>query len=111
VLLQFRVLRFGLLQDMVFSLTFVMVQFSAAAYSPRLVLWLAPDPVMSHATGVFAATFLYALAAFEQICHVLVRRLRSNKVVFRAEHDPWRVARRSIFVYPPAVKEFHAQGQ
>ena len=41
----------------------------------------------------------------------LVRRLRSNKVVFRAEHDPWRVARRSIFVYPPAVKEFHAQGQ
>jgi hypothetical protein len=41
------------LTGMVFSLIFVMVQFSATAYSPRLVLWLAPDPVMSHATGVF----------------------------------------------------------
>src|SRR5580698_644785 len=41
----------------VFSLTFVMVQFSATAYSPRLVLWIARDPVISHATGVFTATF------------------------------------------------------
>jgi uncharacterized membrane protein len=47
----------------VFSLTFVMVQFSATAYSPRLVNWIARDPVMSHAIGVFTATFLYALAA------------------------------------------------
>ena len=44
-----------------FSLAFVMVQFSAAAYSPRLVLWVARDPVVSHALGVFSATFLYAL--------------------------------------------------
>src|ERR1700752_994863 len=51
------------LTGIVFSLTFVMVQFSAAAYSPRLVLWIARDPVMSHAIGVFTATFLYALAA------------------------------------------------
>jgi uncharacterized membrane protein len=38
-----------------------MVQFSATAYSPRLVLWVARDPIMSHALGIFTATFLYAL--------------------------------------------------
>jgi uncharacterized membrane protein len=51
------------LTGIVFSLTIVMVQFSATAYSPRLVLWVARDPVMSHAMGVFTATFLYALTA------------------------------------------------
>jgi uncharacterized membrane protein len=51
------------LTGIVFSLTFVMVQFSATAYSPRLVLWVARDPVMSHALGIFTATFLYAIAA------------------------------------------------
>ena len=51
------------LTGIVFSVTFVMVQFSATAYSPRLVLWLARDPLLSHALGVFMATFLYALAA------------------------------------------------
>jgi len=49
------------LTGIVFSLTFVMVQFSSTAYSPRLVLWVARDPVMSHALGMFTATFLYAL--------------------------------------------------
>jgi uncharacterized membrane protein len=49
------------LTGIVFSLTFVMVQFSATAYSPRLVLWLARDRVMSHSLGMFIATFLYAL--------------------------------------------------
>src|SRR3954464_9430707 len=49
------------LTGIVFSLTFVMVQFSATAYSPRLVLWVARDAVMSHALGVFISTFLYAL--------------------------------------------------
>jgi uncharacterized membrane protein len=49
------------LTGIVFSLTFVMIQFSATAYSPRLVLWVARDPVMSHALGMFSATFLYAL--------------------------------------------------
>lgn len=47
----------------VFSLNFVMVQFSATAYSPRLVWWMAHDPVLSHALGVFSSTFLYAIAA------------------------------------------------
>ena len=51
------------LTGIVFSLAFVMVQFSATAYSPRLVLWIARDPVMSHALGIFTATFLYALTA------------------------------------------------
>jgi uncharacterized membrane protein len=51
------------LTGIVFSLTFVMVQFSATAYSPRLVMWIARDPVMSHALGMFTATFLYALTA------------------------------------------------
>jgi uncharacterized membrane protein len=51
------------LTGIVFSLTFLMVQFSATAYSPRLVVWIARDPVMSHSMGVFTATFLYAIAA------------------------------------------------
>ena len=51
------------LTGIVFSLTFLMVQFSATAYSPRLVLWIARDPVVSHATGVFAATFLFSLTS------------------------------------------------
>jgi uncharacterized membrane protein len=51
------------LTGIVFSLTFVMVQFSATAYSPRLVLWFARDPLLAHAFGMFTATFLYAIAA------------------------------------------------
>lgn len=49
------------LTGIVFSLSFVMVQFSSAAYSPRLVQWFSKDPVVTHATGIFTATFLYAL--------------------------------------------------
>lgn len=51
------------LTGIVFSLAFVMIQFSATAYSPRLVLWVAGDKVMWHAIGVFTATFLYSIAA------------------------------------------------
>jgi uncharacterized membrane protein len=65
------------LTGIVFSLTFVMVQFSATAYSPRLVLWIARDPVMSHALGTFTATFLYAIAALAG-----VDRNGSGKVPF-----------------------------
>ncbi len=65
------------LTGIVFSLTFVMVQFSATAYSPRLVLWIARDPVMSHALGMFTATFLYAIAALTG-----VDRNASGKVPF-----------------------------
>lgn len=51
------------LTGIVFSLVFVMVQFSAIAYSPRLVLWVARDPVIWHSLGIFTATFLYSIAA------------------------------------------------
>ena len=51
------------LTGIVFSLTFVMVQFSATAYSPRLVVWIARAPLMSHAIGNFTATFLFAISA------------------------------------------------
>src|SRR5690242_16583753 len=51
------------LTGIVFSLAFVMVQFSATAYSPRLVLWISRDPLLYHAIGIFTATFLYAIAA------------------------------------------------
>src|SRR5436189_5734455 len=65
------------LTGIVFSLAFVMVQFSAVAYSPRLVLWLAHDRVMSHALGVFISTFLYGL-----IMLAWVDRYSSGKVPF-----------------------------
>lgn len=51
------------LTGIVFSLAFVMVQFSATAYTPRLVFWIGRAPVVSHALGIFIATFLYALSA------------------------------------------------
>jgi uncharacterized membrane protein len=55
------------LTAIVFSLAFVMVQFSATAYSPRLVLWIARDPVVSHSLGVFTATFLYGLGSISGV--------------------------------------------
>lgn len=65
------------LTGIVFSLAFVMVQFSAAAYSPRLVLWVSRDPVIWHSIGVFTATFLYAIGAM-----AWVDRSGSAKVPF-----------------------------
>jgi uncharacterized membrane protein len=65
------------LTGIVFSLTFVMVQFGATAYSLRLVLWVVRDPVMAHALGVFTATFPYAIAALTGI-----DRSSSGKVPF-----------------------------
>jgi uncharacterized membrane protein len=49
------------LTSVVFALAFVTVQFSAIAYSPRLVVWFGRDRVLFHALGVFIATFIYAL--------------------------------------------------
>ena len=49
------------LTGVVFALAFVTVQFSAIAYSPRLVIWFARDHVLFHALGTFVATFIYAL--------------------------------------------------
>jgi uncharacterized membrane protein len=49
------------LTGVVFAMAFVMVQFSAIAYSPRLVLWFARDYMLFHSLGVFSATFIYSL--------------------------------------------------
>jgi uncharacterized membrane protein len=49
------------LTGIIFSVAFVMVQFSAIAYSPRLVMWFARDPSLYHSLGIFVATFVFAL--------------------------------------------------
>src|SRR5712675_2162721 len=49
------------LTGVVFAMAFVMVQFSAIAYSPRLVLWFARDRLLFHSLGTFSATFIYSL--------------------------------------------------
>ena len=63
------------LTGIVFSVAFVMIQFSASTYSPRLVAWIEREPVIAHALGTFTATFLYALAAL-----LWVDRNRSGNV-------------------------------
>jgi uncharacterized membrane protein len=55
------------LTGIVFAIAFVMVQFSAIAYSPRLVLWFARDRTLFHSLGVFVATFVYSLATLAWI--------------------------------------------
>ncbi len=49
------------LTGIVFSISFVMVQFSSSAYSPRLVSWFSESPIVFHSLGLFSATFIYAL--------------------------------------------------
>src|SRR3954449_12936762 len=51
------------LTAIVFSIAFVMVQFSAIAYSPRLVLLFVRDRTLFHTLGIFVATFVYSLSA------------------------------------------------
>jgi uncharacterized membrane protein len=51
------------LTGIVFAIAFVVVQFSALAYSPRLVVMFARSPALFHSLGVFFATFIYALVA------------------------------------------------
>jgi uncharacterized membrane protein len=47
----------------VFAVVFVVVQFGAVAYSPRLVVMFAGTPRLYHTLGLFFATFTYSLAA------------------------------------------------
>ena len=81
------------LTGIAFSLTFVMVQFSATAYSPRLVLWIARDLVMSHSMGVFTATFLCAIAALAWVDRAgsgrvpLVGTVLVTAVLWRRQHS------------------------
>jgi uncharacterized membrane protein len=49
------------LTGIVFAVAFVTVQFSAIAYSPRLVLWFGRDRTLFHSLGIFIATFIYSL--------------------------------------------------
>jgi uncharacterized membrane protein len=51
------------LTGIVFAIAFVVVQFSAVAYSPRLVILFASSPTLYHTLGIFFATFTYSLAA------------------------------------------------
>jgi len=51
------------LTGVVFAIAFVMVQFSALAYSPRLVIMFASNPALYHTLGIFFATFIYSLVA------------------------------------------------
>ncbi|MBR0683127.1 DUF2254 domain-containing protein [Roseomonas eburnea] len=51
------------LTGIVFSVAFVMLQFSAITYSPRFATRFARDPLLFHALGIFFATFTYSLAA------------------------------------------------
>ena len=50
------------LTGIVFSIAFILVQFNAIVYSPRLVVWLARDRTLFHALGVFVSTFMYSLS-------------------------------------------------
>ncbi|WP_339501613.1 DUF2254 family protein, partial [Pseudomonas canadensis] len=45
------------LTGIVFSIAFVLVQFNAVVYSPRLVIWFARDRLLFHSLGMFVATF------------------------------------------------------
>jgi uncharacterized membrane protein len=49
------------LTAIVFAVAFVLVQFGASAYSPRVVLWLTRDRTLFHTLGIFIATFIYSL--------------------------------------------------
>ncbi len=51
------------LTGIVFAIAFVLVQFSAVAYSPRLAVEFANSPTLFHTLGVFVATFVYSLVA------------------------------------------------
>lgn len=65
------------LTAIVFSITFLLVQYTATAYSKRLILLLGRDPILFHALGVFVATFIYALGTL-----AYVDRAQSGKVPF-----------------------------
>ncbi len=50
------------LTGIVFAVAFVMVQFGAVAYPPRLVVMFTNKPRLYHSLGIFFATFGYSLA-------------------------------------------------
>lgn len=55
------------LTAVVFSLAFLVLQFTVASYSARLAPILFRDPIMYRALGVFVATFTYALGTLASV--------------------------------------------
>ncbi len=51
----------------VFSLLFILMQFSSSAYTPHLVAMLSRNPTLIHAQGVFTGTYLYTLMALRGV--------------------------------------------
>src|SRR5688572_15892855 len=51
----------------VFSMVFLMIQFSATAYSPRLTRWFRDDRTLLNCFGIFTATFVFALCGLARI--------------------------------------------
>jgi uncharacterized membrane protein len=65
------------LRGVVFSLLFVRMQFSAIAYSPRFMLWIAEGTVILHSLVIFTSAFLYSMPAIAWL-----DRTGSGKVPF-----------------------------
>lgn len=63
------------LTAIVFSIVYLMMQFTTSAYSKRLILLFAGNPLSAHALGVFFATFICALGVLQ-----FVDRNHSGKV-------------------------------
>src|SRR6478609_8671158 len=51
----------------VISFAFVIIQFSAIAYSPRLALWFVNRPELYHTLGIFIATFTFTMTTLAWI--------------------------------------------
>jgi len=87
------------LTAIVFSLVFVMTQFSAITYSPRLALALARDPLLFHGIGIFTATFIYALVAL-----AWVNRGNTGRVPFLTTANVLLLVIASVFVLSRLVR-------
>jgi uncharacterized membrane protein len=55
------------LTAIVFAIAFLIVQFSASAYSKRMILLFGRDPVLFNTLGLFIGTFIYALATLSYV--------------------------------------------
>ena len=75
------------LTGVVFALAFIMVQFSAVAYSPRLVRMFIGDQTLYHSIGVFSFTFIFAFFTL-----AWVDRNGSGKVSELFHPDSWNSA-------------------
>ena len=55
------------LTGIVFSVIFLGIQFGASSYTPRLTNELSRRPMLGHALGVFAGTFVYSVVAIHSV--------------------------------------------